>query len=335
MTKPTVFVHTSCHEIMSGKIAAYSLKRMSKNTDKFDVKIIELEHYPHLMKYHGYRCIRNKREAAWYNNVPQSFLPLRFIVPQLMGYEGKAVVIDPDIFAVADIYELLTKDMGNKAVLARPIYSKNRVIGHNSSVMLLDCSKLQHWQWEKEIDEVFNKKRDLQEWISIQTESRENIGELEEEWNHYDILNEHTKLLHNTTQITQPWKTGLLYDTSRLNNNVQGFARFGIELVSSYQKIAKAPSKRKALKSMMQELLLQKERKLYRQHPDPNQENLFFSYLKEALLEGIISEDFIKQQINYKHIRKDIFEILNKVNYSTENVLQRITKKTAKLHLQK
>lgn len=327
--KPTVFVHTSCHEIMSGRVAAYSIKRMSENTDKFDVRIIELENYPHLMKYHGSRCIRNKREAAWYKDVPQSFLPLRFIVPQLMGYEGKAIVIDPDIFAVADIYELLTKDMGNQAIFARPRYRKNEIIGHNSSVMLLDCSKLQHWQWEKEIDEVFNKKRDLQEWIYIQTEPRENIGELEEEWNHYDTLNKHTKLLHNTTQVTQPWKTGLPYNIYRLNNNVQEFAPLGIGLGSTYAKIVNAPSKRKALKSVMDELLLPKETKLYRQHPEEKQANLFFSYLKEALSEGVVKEDFIKQEIKYKHIRKDIFEILEKVASSPEDLLQTISQNTA------
>lgn len=328
MKKPTVFVHTSCHEIMSGKVAAYSLKRMSKNADKFDVRIIELENYPHLMKYHGCRCIRNKREAAWYKDVPQSFLPLRFIVPQLMGYEGKAIVIDPDIFAVADIYELLTKDMGDKAIFARPMYRKNERIAHNSSVMLLDCSELEHWQWEKEIDEVFEKKRDLQEWILIQTEPRENIGELEEEWNHYDTLNEYTKLLHNTNQVTQPWKTGLPYNIARLNNNVQEFAPLGIGLGSTYAKIVKAPSKRKALKSVMKELLSPKETKLYRQHPEQKQANLFFSYLKEALSEGVVKEDLIRQEIKYKHIRKDIFEILEKVEFSPEDLLQKVPENT-------
>ena len=39
--------------------------------------------------------------------------------PGLMGYEGRSVVIDPDIFAVADVWELLTRDMQGKAILAR------------------------------------------------------------------------------------------------------------------------------------------------------------------------------------------------------------------------
>ena len=40
--------------------------------------------------------------------------------PELMGYQGRAVVIDPDIFAIGDIWELLTRDMqGKQTVVAR------------------------------------------------------------------------------------------------------------------------------------------------------------------------------------------------------------------------
>ena len=44
----------------------------------------------------------------------QSFTPLRFMPPQLMGYEGRAIVIDPDVFAVGDVYELLTPRHGGQ-----------------------------------------------------------------------------------------------------------------------------------------------------------------------------------------------------------------------------
>ena len=49
----------------------------------------------------------------------QSFTPLRFMPPQLMGYEGRAIVVDPDVFAVGDVHELLTRDMEGKAVMGR------------------------------------------------------------------------------------------------------------------------------------------------------------------------------------------------------------------------
>ncbi len=140
--KSTVFIHTSCHEILAAKVAIYSHIRASKNLDKFDIKLIRLEDYPFILKYHDHRLIRNNKEAAWYKDVPQSFLPLRFLVPQIMGYEGRAVLTDPDIFAIADVYELLTYDMGDKAILSRPRPHRGKLKGYNSSVMVLNCSKL-------------------------------------------------------------------------------------------------------------------------------------------------------------------------------------------------
>ena len=44
----------------------------------------------------------------WRNDDLQSFTPLRFMPPELMGYQGRAVVVDPDVFAVGDVFELLT-----------------------------------------------------------------------------------------------------------------------------------------------------------------------------------------------------------------------------------
>ena len=78
--------------------------------------------------------------------------------------------------------------------------------------MLLDCSKLTHWQWEREIDELFTGQLKLGPWLWLLDESPERIGLIEEEWNHHDTLTEKTKLLHNTEARTQPWKTGLPAD---------------------------------------------------------------------------------------------------------------------------
>ncbi len=311
--KPTVFIHTSSHEIVSAKVAMYSHMRASKNLDKFDIKLIQLEDYPYLMKHHGHSCIRFAKEAAWYKDVPQSFLPLRFLVPQLMGYAGKAVLTDPDIFAVADVYELLTRDMGDKAILSRPLGE-----GYNSSVMLLDCSKLKHWNWEEKIDEVFAGKLDLQDWILLRTESEQIIGTLEEEWNHYDILNTQTKLLHNTRQITQPWKMGLPLKEENMNN-----FKNGDKEKTRWNKLRHVGKygKRNMLNSI-KNILLYGEAKLYQKHPDIRQEKFFLSLLKECMNKNLISSEFLKLEINKGHIRPDIFRALKTVNSSAQSVLE-------------
>ena len=77
----------------------------------------------------------------WLNEDLQSFTPLRFAPPQLMNYQGRAVVMDPDIFAIGDIWELLNRDMEGAAIMCRPKSGrKGRKGAFASSVMLLDCA---------------------------------------------------------------------------------------------------------------------------------------------------------------------------------------------------
>ncbi|MFB2737083.1 hypothetical protein [Umezakia ovalisporum] len=303
--KPVVFIHTSCHEILAAKVAAYSHMVFSQNTDKFDIKIIQIEDYPEFTKHHGQEIIRSGKEGQWYKDVPQSFLPLRFIVPQLMGFQGKAVLTDPDIFAVADIYELFQKDMQGKAILSRKIGTG--IPGYNSSVMLFDCEKMSHWKWQEMIDGVFSKKIDLQDLITLRTEAVETIGKLEEEWNHYDTLNNQTKLLHNTRQITQPWKTGLPYREENLNNYNKSKNK-----VNYVKKIMRYRGKgKKAVLKAIINVFLYGEPALYLKHPDDRQEELFLAFLKEGLESGFIESQLIETEIKAGHIRTDMFKLLN------------------------
>lgn len=310
--KPTVFVHTNAHEIVAAMVAMYSHQIVSPNADKFDLKLIKQEDYPHLMKRHGQSCIRNRQEAAWYKDVPQSFLPLRFLVPQLMDYKGIAIVTDPDIIAVADIYDLFARDLGDKAILARPVYVENRLIGHNSSVMVLDCNRLAHWKWEEQIDAVFNRQRDLQDWIWLNTEPRDIIGNLEAEWNHYDYLNQKRKLLHCTNQTTQPWKTGILYRSENMNNQPKSWKGKLLRLKNRNFVSILGSLKRK---------LFSRSNRYYLQHCDPRQEQLFFCLLRKCLETNLISEDLLRSEIAQQHIRPDVFTVLESLDSDIESIL--------------
>ena len=71
----------------------------------------------------------------------QSFFPVRFLIPELLNYKGKALIIDPDIFAVKpfnNIEKYLTDD--------KPIATCMNINNlPASSVMLLDTSKFKSW----------------------------------------------------------------------------------------------------------------------------------------------------------------------------------------------
>jgi len=190
-------------------VSQYSIRRNSAHADQFEVKILDTRDHSFLAAHEGQLYLRGGLKRQWLMDDLQSFTPLRFMPPELMGYEGRAIVIDPDVFAVGDIHELLRRDMGGKALMCR---TRKGPKGLASSVMLLDCAKLRHWRCAEQFDEMFALKRDYMDWISLKLEPRENIGLFEAQWNDFDHLGERTKLLHNTKRWNQPWKTGLPVD---------------------------------------------------------------------------------------------------------------------------
>ncbi|HEU0306624.1 MAG TPA: hypothetical protein VFR30_06615, partial [Lysobacter sp.] len=253
-----VFVHTNHRQMVGALVSQYSIRRNSAHADQFEVKIIHTKDHPFLAAREGQLYLRGGHKQQWLIDDLQSFTPLRFLAPELMGYEGRAIVIDPDVFAVGDIYELLTRDMQGKALMCR---ARKGPKGLASSVMLLDCAKLTHWRTAEQFDEMFAGQRDYMKWISLKLEPREHIGLFEPEWNDFDHLGANTRLLHNTKRWNQPWKTGLPVDFTPADNSVFApltwFRRARAALFGRYGMLG-----------------------AYRPHPDPNQERFFFGLLE-------------------------------------------------------
>jgi len=211
--KPCVFIHTNHRQMLGALVSRYSLKRNSTCPDAFDVRLIDTRDQQFMQEREGQLYLRDGEKRPWLNDDLQSFTPLRFMPPELMDYQGRALVIDPDIFAVRDVWELLSRDMEGHALMCRPKSgSKGRRGAYASSVMLLDCAKLRHWRVADQFAEMFTFERDYMDWISLKLEDRSTIGLFEPYWNDFDHLDENTRLLHNTKRKTQPWKTGLPVD---------------------------------------------------------------------------------------------------------------------------
>jgi hypothetical protein len=252
--------------------------------------------YPFFREREGQSFLRDGSSRVWSNDDLQSFTPLRFMPPELMGYQGRAVVIDPDVFAVGDVYDLLALDMRGKALMCVARF------GHNgrpeylaSSVMLLDCAKLTDWHCEAQFHELFAFTRDYTVWIALGLEPRERVGFLDPVWNHFDTLNENTQLLHNTKRQTQPWKTGLPQDYTVREKGWRSRARHAVKLVKG--------------------VLLGKDRVQgrYKSHPDPRQEAFFFGLLRECLEQGIVTEAFLQDEMRKNHLRHDALRIVRQV----------------------
>ena len=192
-----VFIHTNERQWLGALVAEYSLHRNSPSADKFDVRFIHTRDHPYLSAKEGQTFLRGGTTRVWRMADLQSFTPLRFMPPKLMNGRGRAVVIDPDVFAVGDVYELLTRDMAGAAVMGRHRSGKSeKEYQVATSVMLMDCARLQHWDAEKEFDQLFRSEKDYKEWMVLAYEDPASIGYLENYWNDFDHLDENTRPKH-------------------------------------------------------------------------------------------------------------------------------------------
>ncbi len=284
-----LFIQTNADQYVGALVAAYAAKRNSRNGDSFDVEILHADDYPWLAARDGQKFLRGLEHRVWHYADLQSFTPTRFLPPKLMGYEGRALVIDPDCFAVGDIWELFSRDMQGHAVLCclRPAL-KEMPPYRASSVMLLDNAKLRHWDPERNFAELFDFKRDYLKWVKLEMEPEGSVGILEPEWNDFDRLTPATKILHNTYRRTQPWKTGLPIGFT-IRQKPGGLARNMLRAIKHWS--------------------ADKTADRYQPHPDPNQERFFFGLLAEMLDKGLIDEALLRREIAAGHVRQDAFDL--------------------------
>jgi hypothetical protein len=279
--KATVFVQANDRQLFGARISAYSFRRNSRSRECFDVRIISLRDVPRL-KQQGQSVLRDGFVREWDPDDLQSFTPLRFAPPSLMGFEGRALVVDPDCFAVGDVAELLNRDMQNQAIYA--VWQQPRTGKEPrwaSSVMLLDCAKLKHWDFDRQLDELFAHKFDYLPWNRLELEDQATIGKLEPAWNEFDRLTPETRILHTTRRRTQPWKTGLPIDYTLHEAGPWKF----VERIW---------------------------RPRYANHPDRKIEAYVYSLLAEMLDSGEVTADELTREMAANHMRHDSFELVDR-----------------------
>lgn len=294
--RPCVFIHTNHKQILGALVGAHSIRRQSRHNEKFDVCLIRHADHPFLSAKEGQLFLRDGVLRPWRNEDLQSFTPLRFMPPELMGYQGRAVVIDPDVFAVGDVFDLLSRDMQGKAIYCRPRDRRSRSVEGRmaTSVMLLDCAKLPHWQVERQFESMFRRELDYKDWITLAREPRDSLGLFENGWNDLDRFSRATRMLHTTKRWTQPWKTGLPVDFTPADK-LRRFPPLGW-LLHARRRI------------FGDHALLGR----YRRHPDANQEGYFFGLLRECVESGLVARDFIAEQIARQHVRADAVAVMER-----------------------
>lgn len=275
--KPTVVIHTNDKQMLGALVSAHSFRRNSRTPDEFDVRIVTASEFPELQE-RGRSLLRGGHVRDWDPDDLQSFTPVRFAVPGLLGYQGLAVVTDPDVFAVGDVAQLFRRDLQGKAIWCTPRPGYDKITDPlATSVMLLDCAKLAHWRFAEDLEALWSHRVDYLDWINLRLENLDTIGLLEPEWNDFDHLTERTKLLHNTKRRTQPWKTGLPID---FTFKERGLLNFALPIVRKL-----APN--------------------YTRHPDRRQEAYFFALLADALDSGAVTKAEVEKEVRLGHVRPD------------------------------
>jgi hypothetical protein len=275
--KPTVVIHTNDKQMLGALVSAHSCRRNSRTPDAFDVRVVNASEFPELQE-RGHTLLRGGHVRAWDPDDLQSFTPLRYGVPGLLGYEGLALVTDPDVFAVGDVAELFGRDLEGKAIWGTPRPGEDTITDPlATSVLLRDNAKLKHWRLADDLKALWDHKIDYLDWINLRLENLDTIGLLEPEWNHFDRLTAETKLLHNTKRRTQPWKTGLPID---FTFKERGLLNFALPIVRKL-----APN--------------------YTRHPDQRQEAYFYALLADALDSGAVTGEQVQKEVRLGHVRAD------------------------------
>lgn len=177
-----IFIGTEDRQVLSTAVLKHSILSRTKE----HVEFVELKKLPLKVKVVMYT----------------GFSFYRFSIPMHCNFEGEAAYVDTDIVCLCPIEELFAQRKNHK-VVAR---SKGGVSRY-TSVMVMDCSQLKHWDFETWIHRAATDRRFYTEimWGVNGSPNAADFGDLPPEYNHLDMCDATTKLLHYTNVPTQPW----------------------------------------------------------------------------------------------------------------------------------
>ena len=143
---------------------------------------------------------------------------VRFCIPSMFDYEGRAIYMDADQVVLADVEELFESLDGDHAVAlvqgpegffaGRPVKPRNE-----TSVMVLDCEKLKQWDPDQLFENVVPNGARLgpgqiryKDFVRLEWLDPAMLQTLDPRWNHYNVVQRDSKLVHFSHVREQPWR---------------------------------------------------------------------------------------------------------------------------------
>jgi hypothetical protein len=184
-----VFVAATVAEWLPTRVLEFSIKE----TGTLPVHLLRIASFD--------RRIPLPRDLRNQPRTPFSFQ--RFLIPELCGYQGRAIYLDADMQLFSDIGALWNAPMDGHDLLA----VREGTAGRKGqfSVVLLDCERLQ-WRIESIVQELDDGRYTYEQLMSEMCVA-DSVGRtLDPGWNSLEAYAPgRTHLLHYTDMDTQPW----------------------------------------------------------------------------------------------------------------------------------
>jgi hypothetical protein len=185
-----IVVGTDASQMLAAKVLEYSIKKHAS----MSVDVVPL-------------CdVRVPLPKNPKNHPRTGFSFVRFLIPSLCGYTGRAIYLDADMLVFADIAKLWALPLGEADILcAEQPSEKGRI--RQYSVMLMNCSNLR-WNIQEIVngfdDGKYNYSQLMDEFRIVPADKILPI--LPYEWNSLEFYEQgKTCLIHYTDMPTQPW----------------------------------------------------------------------------------------------------------------------------------
>lgn len=195
-----IFVGLDESQLVAYRVLEYSIRKSAS----IPIEITPMLDFPYRLP------------ASPENRPRTNFSFCRFMIPQLCGYQGRALYLDADMLVFGDVAELADLPFGAHAILRSESLTSGLWAGHEPtdnfgaqlSVMLLDCSRLP-WDVEQIVADLDEGRYDYKALMAdlCIVDPAEIADGIPGAWNdleRYDPAT--TKLIHYTVVPTQPWK---------------------------------------------------------------------------------------------------------------------------------
>lgn len=134
-------------------------------------------------------------EDVWFTD----FTNFRWAIPEVCGFQGRAIYMDVDMLVLGDVKELL------ELTMPTPIRSLSP---GETSVMVIDCAAMKNVRGWPPLAEMKVNRWSLRRYVALLSEQGA-FSPLPPEWNCLDgrgFTLTGTRLVHYTDMSTQPWR---------------------------------------------------------------------------------------------------------------------------------